>query len=305
MKTSQYSSVQSEIDELKKILAGMPEDAVIERYSFEKRLESVMKTLETSPPSDREPEVLQLTFRGSPVETSRGIAADFAGKAANAFAEAFAAVLAGKNNRLRYMGPIPDKSLYPLMITGTAVGSFGFEIEVPKEFDLIGELVGADEAVDTLKALLRVTAEGTDEEVAELIEDIHPRAIRKVANFLDVLHKNDAWCGLEFRNDYFKYRDIEQLEVSERRLKEENINRREETFFGEFQGILPRGRTFEFKVVGEESIIKGKIDPAIEEPDILNRDWLHKPVQATLSVIQVGQGQPKYTLLSLDRLRSQ
>lgn len=305
MRTSPHSSVQSEIDELEKILAALPETSAIERYAFERRLETARQTLEGLSPREQEPEALSLTFRGSPVDASRGISADFAGKASNAFADAFAAVLAGQNDRLRYMGPIPDKSRYPLMITGTAVGSFGFQIELPKDFDLIDELVGADQAVNTLKSLLRVSAEGTDEEVTELVEDIHPRAIRKVADFLDVLHQNDAWCGLEFRDDFFKYSNIEQLEISETRLKAENITRTEETFFGEFQGVLPQGRTFEFKISGDEGIIKGKIDPAIDEPDILNRDWLHKPVQATLSVVQVGQGRPRYTLLSLDNLRSQ
>lgn len=303
MRTSQHSSVQSEIDELEKILAALPEESAIERYAFERRLESARHVFESLAPREREAEALSLTFRGSPVDASHGISADFAGKASNAFADAFAAVLAGQNNRLRYMGPIPDKSRYPLMITGTAVGSFGFEIELPKDFDLIDELVGADQAVDTLKALLRVSAQGTDEEVTELVENIHPRAVKKVADFLEVLHQNDAWCGLEFRDDFFKYSSIEQLEVSEARLKEENIARTEEVFFGEFQGVLPQGRTFEFKVAGEDNIIRGKVDPAIDEPDVLNRDWLHRPVQATLSVVQVGQGRPRYTLLSLDSLR--
>lgn len=305
MKNSQHSSLQSEIEELEKILTGLSQEAVIERYAFEKRLESARQTLETLPPIGREPEALRLTFRGSPVDLSHGISADFAGKASSAFADAFAAVLSGKNHRLRYMGPIPDKSRYPLMITGTAVGSFGFEFELPKDFDLIDELIGADEAVNTLKSLLRVSAIGTDEEVAELVDDIHPRAVKKVAEFLAILDQNDAWCGLEFRNDFFKYSDIEQLRLSETRLKEENINRTEETFFGEFQGVLPQGRTFEFQVAGEGGVIKGKVDIAIDEPDILNRDWLHKPVQVTLSIVQVGQGRPKYTLLSLDHLRAQ
>tara|TARA_R110002012_G_scaffold213388_1_gene384520 strand:+ start:1146 stop:2069 length:924 start_codon:yes stop_codon:yes gene_type:complete len=302
MRTSPHNRIQSEIDEIEKILAGLPEDAVIERYAFQKRLENAQQALKELPSEDLLPEAMKLTFRGTPIDESHGISADFAGKASNAFADAFAAVLAGKNNRLSYMGPIPDKSRFPLMIVGMAVGSFGFEIELPKSIDLIGDQAGAGVAVETLKNLLRVSAIGTDEEVADLVEEVHPRAVRKVSDFLEVLQQNDAWCGIEFRGDFFKYSDVEQLKVSEARLKEENISRTENSFFGEFQGVLPQGRSFEFKVSGERTVLRGKIDDDIEDPDVLNRDWLHQPVQATFSVVQVGQGRPRYTLLDLENI---
>jgi hypothetical protein len=298
-----HNSLLSEIKEIEGILDTMRPDALIERFSFEKKLQNARLALEQLEPLERVPETLRLTFRGSPVNASSGISAEFAGKASNAFADAFAAVRAGNNDNLRYMGPIPDKSKYPLMITGTAVGSFGFEMELPLEHDLFDEQVGADQAIETLKSLMRVSAEGNDDEVTELVGEIHPRAVRKVSNFLKLLYQNDAWCGLEFRDDFFKYADIDQLQVSQRRLKEENISRTEETYFGEFQGVLPQSRNFEFKIADEDTILKGKVDDEILDPDILNRDWLHRPVQVVFYVIQVGQGRPKYTLMSLDNIR--
>lgn len=297
------NALRSEIDELEKILQSLPDDAVIERKSFEKRLNLAVENLNRAAPVERETESVRLTFRGSPVDASHGISADFAGKASEAFANAFSALLAGRRNRLGYMGPIPDKNRYPLMITGTAVGSFGFEIELPKEFDLIEEVAGADEVIQTLKSVLRVTAEGTDEQVADFVEEIHPRAVRKIADFLEVLDQNDAWCGLEFRDDFFKYENIDQLRLSEARLKADNIVRSNQSFFGEFQGFLPQGRTFEFKPVGDDSVVKGKIDPAIEDADILNREWLHRPVHVNFSVVQVGQGRPRFTLMSLNDIQ--
>ena len=305
MNASSRNKIRSEIDEIEKILEKLPEDAFIERYSFEKRLESARVALESLPAGETAPETLYLTFRGLPVDSSHGISADFAGKASNAFADAFAAILAGRHERLRYMGPIPDKNKYPLMITGTAIGSFGFEIELPKEVDLIDDRVGADKAVETLKNLFRVSVEGTDEQIAELVEGIHPRAVRKVADFLEVMHQNEAWCGLEFRNDFFKYSNLQQVGLSETRLKDENISRTNETFLGEFQGVLPKGRTFEFKVLGEDTIIRGKVGSEIADPDVLNRDCLHQSVQATFLVVQVGRGRPRYSLLSMDDVRPQ
>jgi hypothetical protein len=200
------------------------------------------------------------------------------------------------------MGPIPDKAKHPLLITGTAVGSFGFEIELPVDNDLFGGYSGADEAIEIFKKLLKVSAEGTDDEIAEIVQEIHPRAVKKVADFLEVLHQNNAWCGLEFRNDFFKYSDLNQLQISEGRLKEDNINERSETYFGEFQGVLPKSRNFEFRIADDGLILKGKVDKEIDDPDILNRDWLHLPLHATFIVIQVGQGRPRFTLASLDQL---
>lgn len=303
MNKSLHHSLLSEAREIERMLQELPVEAALERFSLEKRLESAKARLSEMGPVEKIPESLRLTFRGSPVDASSGISAEFAGKASNAFADAFAAVRAGHNDNLRYMGPIPDKTKYPLMITGTAVGSFGFEMELPLDHDLFNEQAAADKAVETLKSLMRISAVGSDEDVAELIGAIHPRAVRKVADFLKVLYQNDAWCGLEFRDDFFKYSDIDQLQTSERRLKEENITRTEESYFGEFQGVLPQGRTFEFKVEGEDVILKGKVDDEIEDPDILNRDWLHRPVQVDFSVIQVGQGRPRFTLMKLDSIR--
>ena len=128
--------------------------------------------------------------------------------------------------------------------------------------------------------------------------------MRKVADFLDLLHRNNAWCGLEFRDQHFKYNNIDQLSISEDRLREENIDEREESYFGEFQGVLPQSRTFEFRVADGDSIIKGKVDDGIEDPDILNREWLHKPRRVTFDVVQVGQGRPRFTLKSLSKISS-
>lgn len=295
-------ALQSEIEELRRILAGIPEDAVIDRFAFEQRLKLATDELEAAKVPGSFPESLRLTFRGAPVVGSRGIYAEFAGKASNAFSDAFSAILAGLNSTLKYMGPIPDKIKHPLLITGTAVGSFGFEIELPVEDDLFAGYSGADEAIEKFRDLLRVAAEGTDDEMAEIVEEIHPRAVRKVAEFLGVLHSNNAWCGLEFRDEYFKYTDLDQLTAAEERLREENIIEKEETYFGEFQGVLPQSRSFEFLVEEDGSILKGKVDKDLEDPDILNRDWLHKPLKVTFDVVQVGQGRPRYSLSSFENL---
>lgn len=243
-----------------------------------------------------------VTFRGEPVIGTHGIAADFAAKAAGAFTDAVAAVAAGLAENLRYMGPIPHREQNRLLITGTAIGSFGFEFEVPNtEVDnLFPEKSNAEAALQKMQLLFRLTAEGNDDRLTELVEEIHPRAVRKAVEFLQVLRERKAWCAFSFQQHSFRFDGKEQVGAVIERLSEGNIHESDKSFQGELQGVLPKSRTFEFKCA--EGILSGKIGPDIEDADILNRDYLHKPSQITLHIIQVGQGRPRYVLENLEHI---
>lgn len=299
----EYLALNSEINELESILAEIPSDDVIERKSFESRLNAAKIAL-SNLASFPSPKRARLTFRGRPVFGSHGIAADFGSKAANAFADAFATVVASLNESLNYMGPIPDKEKNQLLITGTAMGSFGFELELPnQQVGLFSESDKAEEALEKLQALLQVSAQGSDDEVAELVEEIHPRAVKKVADFLGYLVQQNAWCGLEFKEKFFRFSSLDQLMISAERLQEENIHESDEEYIGEFIGVLPHSRTFEFKLSDQSGVIKGKIGLAIEDPYLINREWLKKAVRLKLRVIQVGQGRPRFTLPDLSAIQ--
>ena len=298
----QHISFVAEIRELEELLAAIPEENVIERMSLEARLQAAKDLLATLPQSREAPKA-RLTFRGKPVFGSHGISADFGAKAAGAFSDAFAVVAAGLSEGLQHIGPIPNRDRNQLLITGTAIGSFGFEFELPTQpATLFPELQKAEEAMKKIENLFRLAAEGSDDDIAEVIDEIHPRAGKKVFEFLDLLVQQQAWCGLEFSDRGFRYADYEQLKASSARLRDDNIQESEEIYRGEFQGVLPAGRTFEFKLLDQEGLIRGKVDAAITDPDILNREWLHKPVTIKLNVMQVGQGRPRFALMSLDDL---
>ena len=293
-------TLKAEINQVQKI----PADNLIDRFSIEQRLielnSQLMKLADEATPQEK----LALTFRGDPVIGSRAISADFAGKAATAFHDAFSSVLAGINSKLRYAGPIPDKAEFPLMITGTALGSFGFEMEVPQDSpDLFGDNIGSAEAIEIFKGLLQVSARGSDDDISDIVEKIHPRAVRKVADFLSVMSRQNAWCGLEFREDFFRYDNLDELRRSESRLRHENIDQRTETYRGEFQGFLPESRNFEFRVFDESYVLCGRLGEDIEDTSSLNRDYLNKPVTVQFNVVQVGQGRPRFTLASLENIK--
>lgn len=293
----------SEVNELEGLLASIPSNNIISRMSLESRLAAAREAL-MRVPKDL-PKKAQLTFRGKPVFGSHGITADFGSKAAGAFSDAFAAIAASLDEGLRDMGPIPDRVKNQLLITGTAIGSFGFEFELPAaEPSLFQEKPRSEVAMEKIEMLFRLAAEGSDDEVAEVIEEVHPRAVRKAHEFLELLVQQQAWCALQFDDRAFRFADYEQIQSSCERLKADNILERQEKYTGEFQGVLPASRTFEFKLSDQAGVLKGRIDKNLTDPDLLNREWLHKPVTLSLSVIQVGQGRPRFTLMTFDDLKS-
>ena len=300
-----YIALSSEIKELESLLLEIPTNQIINRIGLQSRLDSAKKAVEGI--SEKQlTRKIRLTFRGRPVLGSHGIAADFATTAAGKFIDAVTTVAASFSDTLKYMGPVPDRLKNQLVITGTAIGSFGFEFEIPHSAsDSDGEEsepTNAESAIEKVQDLFRLASEGDNDKIAELVDEIHPRAVKKTADFLDYLSQQDAWCGLEYKNSFFKFKDIGQLQESMYRLREENIRERVEEFSGEFQGILPLSRNYEFKVTDDKWVIKGKIGKAIEDADIINRDFLHKKVRVSFHVVQVGQGRPSYTLPSIESI---
>jgi hypothetical protein len=297
----EYLSVLSEVNELEQLLSLVSQDDIIDRMSLTARLNTAKEILSKFS-GEREIPNANLTFRGKPVVGTYGILADFGAKAVETFSNAFTSVLADFIGRLKDAGPVPGKEKNQLQITGTAVGSFGFELELPRhQIDLFSD-DPSEIAMKKIETLFRLSVNGTDDEVAEIIADIHPRAIKSIYEFLNLLVQSEAWCGLEFGNSFFCYADYEQIKISANRLKDDNIHENDESCFGEFQGVLPAARTFEFNVSSQNEVIRGKIDLSIDDPDILNRLWLHKPITVKFHTIQVGTGKLRYTLPSLNSL---
>ncbi len=302
MNNQQYQMLASEIAQVEEILQELPQDRWLERSSFESRLKSLKEEIakvEQIPVRHK----AVITFRGSPVFGTHGILVDFASKASGALNGAVASIAASLDENLRYMGPIPDRDKNRLLITNIARGSFGFELEVPNsgEETLIQEETNASKALEKLVELFENSLNDNEEHLSELVQEIHPRAVKKVVEFLDTLKNNNAWFAFEYKEKRVKYPNIDWIEKTIELLDEDNINETEESFSGAFQGILPESRTFEFKTDTGE-IIKGKIGADIKEPKVLNKEYLFVPVTVKLKSTQVGQSKPKYMLMDIESI---
>lgn len=299
MNLKEHRQLQSERMALEKLLAQLPESNVIERMGLEARKAEVEKTLAAQPAPPRDPVRARLTFRGKPIVGSQGIFADFGAAAVDAFANAVAAMGASQKGQLGARGVLPNKDEYRLLITGTVPGSFGFELEEPPQDEMSSPLFPSDSRIDAaieqVKGIMQATV-GDDEELAEAIADADPRALETLRTFLKTLADQEAVCSLEFKEDVFRFADVGQIRRSEGRLSQENIHEQDLAFVGQFHGVLPSHRTFEFLAGKNREVIFGKVGPEIKDAAEINRH-LGKTLEIQVHTKQVGSGHPRYTLL--------
>lgn len=281
---------------VKRMLDKLPTTAILTRMSDEARLRNIETELAALPENAREPARARLTFNGVPVIGSHGIFADFGMKAVSSFTEAVATVAASLSAPLAAMGPIPNRDRNQLLITSTAVGSFGFELEEYRAPELA---LDADEsavavALERTQSLLQATL-GQDDDLADVASETDPRALEKVRGFLRVLADNEAICTLLYGDKAMRFASPGQVKRSLDRLAADNLRESEVRLDGEFVGVLPVARTFEFKLADSGEIIRGKISPKLGNVEYLN-DHLHARVSIDAMRTQIGNGRPRFLL---------
>lgn len=283
---------------LQRLLAKTPATARLTRMSDEARLRKVEAQLAALPADERTPARARLTFDGVPVIRSHGIFADFGMKAVSSFTEAVASVAASLSAPLAAMGPIPNRDQNQLLITSTAVGSFGFELEEYRAEQLaLEEASPVATALERTQALLQSTL-GNDDDLADIASETDPRALDKVRTFLKVLADNSAVCALQYGGSGVRFTDVGQVSRSLARLAADNLHESEEQLRGEFVGVLPNSRSFEFRLASDGQIIRGKVSPRVQNVDAIN-DHLHSAVQIGVTRTQVGNGRPRYLLTQM------
>lgn len=268
----------------------------VSAMSLNSRADRVEKKLGRSSATAAQPAKAVLTYRGKPVWGTHGVLADFGMSATAAFNDAVATVAASLTGTLNNMGPVPNRASNQLLITGTALGSFGFELqEAPTESPQL-EIEGTSPvalAIDLIVELLEASTK-SDEELSEPVSKLQDRALVAVSDFLDKLVVNDAACSLSTRNRAFRFSDSTQVQISKSRLSPDNIKESDITLTGQFLGVFPEKRTFEFKT-SDDHVIHGTIAREVEDPAAINRN-LNRNLKISVRTKQVGSGRPRYQL---------
>lgn len=295
MRIEEFQSMSSEIATLEELLEDIPEEDVIDRRSVLARLEQAKARLPKSQEVEaRERAKAVLTFRGRPVVGTHGIRADFGSKATGMFVDAVAAIAASFDAPLKATGPIRDRNENQLLITGTAIGSFGFELEASAPSKLAFEdRTNVELALSRTITLFTACVNHDDEALADNIDDLDKRALAKVRDFVTTLAENEATCALSFEKNRFQFPDSDVVRLTADRLSH-NITTSEKTLEGAITGLISSRRTFEFTALGGELIV-GKIALEIAEPASL-KPLIDQRISVQFSVTQVSGSKPRFVL---------
>ncbi|PKH74093.1 hypothetical protein CXF96_01580 [Stenotrophomonas sp. Betaine-02u-21] len=266
------------------------DDDVFSRLGLERRRQELIAKIDAAPATHFQS---QLTFKGSPVVGTYGISAAFGAKAVAAFSDAVSAVGASLRGNLAPRGPVTAREDFDMLITGTAIGSFGFELEGRNPALIEGGNV--EDAVSKAIALLEASSVEEDDALAEVAVDLDRRAIVAVRSFADVLAAHGALCTVATERRTFTFNNHLEVLQSVARLSDENIVEADEVLYGALLGVLPVTRSIEFRTeVGE--VIRGKVDRSVGDLSDLHQTRM---VRSSINVrtTKVGDGKPKYLFL--------
>lgn len=200
-------------------------------------------------------------------------------------------------------GTIPNEEPSQHPVAGAPPGSFGFEIELPQATFVDGAngqtVNPAENAVALIQDLLETSLQGTDDDLAEVINRIHPRAAKKVAELLRLLRSNKAQVTIGMDGRYVALRTPDEVERANRRLAPDNIEQGIANESGTLTELVPAERSFHLRLSESGQLVKGRIGWEINDPHRIADRYTNREVTATVRWIRVGESQPKLTLLGI------
>ena len=249
----EYMSYAAEINTLKRLMDGLPEERASERCGFEYRLERAQQRIQGVPVPPR-PKKLSVAFTGQPVHADRGIDAIFAAESVKTASDAFRLSTSGLTVQFNDTGQIPRNALGQPIITGVILGSFGFEMELPTPVDDRDGFRYPEEAINVIQNLLKSVSEDIDDDFSYVAAQLHPRAVNKVADLLELMRKRKAQFTVEYQGATVRFDTDDNIGNAARRLNRTNVRGDTRDITGTMVGIVPATRTFQMDPTNEPSI---------------------------------------------------
>jgi hypothetical protein len=179
-----------------------------------------------------------------------------------------------------------------LHITGIVRGSFGFELA---ELDGPASSEGSPlrDAVDLATRAI-IAAGESDDALADAAENLDTRAFAALREFFSILKKGGASVRV-VTDDLDRSFDVSSVIAAAERTQGTLTEERDVPVPGEFLGVLPERRIFEFRR-DDGAVLRGRVSEDMPLADIreLNPSWSMKRCIAHLRVM---------TLTSRDRSR--
>ncbi|RLK48870.1 hypothetical protein DFR31_1985 [Alkalispirillum mobile] len=194
-----------------------------------------------------------LYFNGEPVLGSRGIAADFAGRALDTFQEIVSKVYAKcELGTIGERGRVPLQDSAGLMITGVTHGSFGFVLDELSDQEELHD-TALKEVIHSVSQLLEDIGADSEQKFESTIEDIDARTLIALRNFFKDMDTASATVRLvDDERDF----TLDEGAIHRGRLRTEATQIKEDTqsVEGNLLGFLPEHRRFELQVASGEVV---------------------------------------------------
>ncbi len=279
-------------------LAEAVMDHPIMSFSFKSRLNSLKQELDKMPMNSKEPTVT-LLFSGKPVQGSIGIDAEFIGKALLPFQKMVHADLVQRGfGKVGDRGQLKSADDARLFLTALPRGSFG--VELSKVDD--GKLFDEGQVSDSLAHISKLidSSAKSDEDFASELDDISPRALQGLRQFLKIVSDDEAGVTIEsggIRSSLLP----QQVLRAYSRVAETTTKQEEVKVAGTLKGILLESWRFDFVNENQETIT-GVIGSDLSEEQVtqfmsdhFNRKCL-ATFQKTTVLLKGGRIKESYNL---------
>ena len=146
-----------------------------------------------------------------------------------------------------------------------------------------------------MQDLLRLSSEGSDDDLSEIANDLHPRIVNKVTQLLEFMDRREAQFAMDFDGKEFRFHSDEEVKDSLERIAPGNIEDRTETVTGVMIGVIPARRYFQLNTV-DGTPIEGRIGREIGNLYRVAELYTNQRVTAEVRSVRIGRGATRYTL---------
>lgn len=244
-------SIKAELNSLKKLIEESEKYGDFVGASQHKYRQSELeRELQEFSLKDRYTDSVALFFGGKPVHGSKGINADFAGRALHDFQEIVSKIFSlTETGSQAKRGPVAFSKSSKLAITGVTKGSFGF---------ILDEITDQQSMVETelrhvvnSVALLLSRAVSQDDEVFEsFAQNLDKRSLLAFGKFFHNLDISEATLRLIDGDSEHIFNEYD-IKLGRDRIDNTQIEEKTDLKKGELIGFLPEHRKFELKHNGD------------------------------------------------------
>ncbi|WP_338465941.1 hypothetical protein RXV95_10200 [Novosphingobium sp. ZN18A2] len=303
------AALQSEMTTLEALIREGEGVDPLGSLSLQQRVEEIRQQLGMLEAEKHHADVT-LLFYGKPVDGSRGIDAEFAGKALQSYQAALSKHMNSLTGRaLGQRGPVPERKFSRMNIVDVVHGSFGFQLEEDSdEIEMFD--TSLKDAVHAISKIISDIASPSDAIFERAIEDIDSRTFISVKGLIELLRNEEARFKIVEGEAEQEFDDA-KIERAYQRVERTEVNENEEQISGILVGILPVARRFEFHIDGTGEVISGPVGTRLSN-DFLEKiendeQVVGRPWRASVRIRTVrrpdGREKVEYTLTGLLELR--